>query len=367
MSMVSKREQERTLRVRPMRSLTIIVAFFLSSVAWAKGPNILPSTFNGWKLNQASVKTSSDPAAADPADFTVLKEYGFKDFQTGTYVRGDRKMQIKAARFSDASGAFGAFSFYRQPQMQVEQIGDRAASNNSRILFYRGNILVDVTLEQVTAMSAADLRALSEAMPLAQGQVAACPPCQGHLPKHWLRANSERYIVGPEALERLGVPIPAGLVDFSKGAEIEFGKYRSSSGEGSMTLIEYPTPQIAADRLRAVQAAALPGGPFFFKRSGPLLIAVNGNISESDAQSLLGMVNYDADVTPLQPRPGKPDPREDRGAFIVALILLVVVVLGVALVLSFAFGGLRLVAQKLFPNRVFDRDRAAEIIRLNLK
>jgi len=78
-------------------------------------------------------------------------------------------------------------------------------------------------------------------------------------------------------------------------------------------------------------------------------------------------VNYDADVTPLQPRPGKPDAREDRGAFIVALILLVVVVLGVALVLSFAFGGLRILAQKLFPNRVFDRDRAAEIIRLNLK
>ena len=77
MSMVSKREQERTPRVRAMRSLTIIVAFLLSSVAWAKGPNILPATFNGWKLNQASVKTSSEPAAADPADFTVLKEYGF--------------------------------------------------------------------------------------------------------------------------------------------------------------------------------------------------------------------------------------------------------------------------------------------------
>lgn len=350
-----------------MRNSIITVALLLSSVAWAKDPTILPPTFNGWKLNQASVKAGSDPAVADPADFAVLKEYGFNNFQSGTYARNDRKMQVKAARFADASGAFGAFTFYRQPQMQVEQIGDRAASNNSRILFYRGNILVDVTLEQVTAMSAADLRALSEALPLAQGHVAACPPCQGHLPKHWLRANSERYIVGPVALERLGVPIPAGLVDFSKGAEVEFGKYRSSSGEGNMTLIEYPTPQIAGDRLRAIQAAALPGGPYFYKRSGPLLIAVNGSIPESDAQSLLGMVNYDADVTPLQPRPDRTDSPQDRGRFVVALILLVVVVLGVALVLSFAFGGLRLVAQKLFPNRVFDRDRAAEIIRLNLK
>jgi hypothetical protein len=348
-----------------MRYWIVTIALLLSSLAWAKGPSILPSSFNGWKLSPASVKTSSDPAAADAADFAVLKEYGFTDFQSATYSRGGRMMQVKAARFADASGAFGAFTFYRQPQMQTEQIGDGATSNNSRILFHRGNILVDVTLQQVTAMSAADLRALAEALPLAQGQVAACPPCQGRLPKHSLRPNSERYIVGPVALDRLGVLIPASLVDFTKGAEVEFGKYHSSIGEGSMTLIEYPTPQIAGDRMRAIQAASLPGGPFFYKRSGPLLIAINGSISESDAQSLLGMVNYDADVTPLQPT--RPNPKEDRGAFVVALILLVVVVLGVALVLSLAFGGLRLIARKFFPNRVFGRHDAAEIIRLNLK
>jgi hypothetical protein len=347
-----------------MRHSIVIIAFFLSSMAWAKGPNLLPSTFNGWTLSPASLKTSPDASGADPADFAVLKEYGFTDFQSGTYTRNGRKMQVKAARFADASGAFGAFTFYRQPQMQTEQIGDRAASNNSRVLFYRGNILTDVTLERVTAMSAADLRALAEALPRAQGQVAACPPCQGRLPESSLSANTERYIVGPVALVRLGVPIPANLIAFDKGAEVEFGKYRISAGEGSMTLIEYPTPQIAADRLHAIQAASLSGGPFFFKRSGPLVMAVNGTLPESEAKSLLGMVNYDADVTPLQPRP---DPKEDRGGFIVALILLVLIVLAIALLLSLAFGGFRLLGQKFFPNKVFDRRDAAEIIRLNLK
>src|SRR5262249_53253184 len=161
----------------------------------------------------------------DPADSAVLKEYSFTDFQTGTYTRNDRKMQIKAARFADTSGAFGAFTFYRQQQMQVEKIGDRAASNNSRVLFYRGNILVDVALERVTAMSAADLRSLADVLPEPKGRASACPPCQGSLPKESLIANTERYIVGPVALERLGFPIPANLIDFSKGAEIEVGKY----------------------------------------------------------------------------------------------------------------------------------------------
>ena len=348
-----------------MRTSIVTVVILLNSLAWGKEPGILPSNFNGWKLSQATVRTSSDAAAADPADAAVLKEYGFSDFETATYTRNDRKMQIRTARFGDTSGAYGAFTFYRQPQMQEEKIGDRAASNNSRILFYRGNVLVDVALERVTAMSAADLRALAELLPEPKGRATACPPCQSSLPKQSLIANSERYIVGPVALERLGIPIPANLVDFSKGAEVEFGRYRSSIGEGGVTLIEYPTPQIAGDRLRAIQSAALPGGPFAYKRSGPLVVAVNGNIPEAEAQSLLAQVNYDADVTPLQRT--KPNLKEDRAAFIVALILLVVAVLVVALIFSLAFGGFRLLAQRLFPNRVFDRRNASEIIRLNLK
>lgn len=351
-----------------MRKLIIIV-FVLCSFAWAKEPaaskstSILPATFNGWKLNSASVRGGADPAAADAADFAVLKEYGFADFQSGAYTRGDRKMQVKAARFTDASGAYGAFTFYRQPQMQTEKIGDRAASNNKRILFDHANILVDVNVEQPSAMTAADLRALAEALPAAKGQVAACPPCQGRLPKDSFRANTEKYVVGPVALNRLGVPIPADLVDFAKGAEVEFGKYRAPGGEGSMILIEYPTPQIAADRMRAIQSATLPGGPFSFKRSGPLVMATDG-LPEAEARTLLGLVNYDADVTDLQP---KPAPRENRGTFVVALIVLVLIVLGVALVLSLAFGGFRVLSQRFFPSRGLERPEATEIIRLNLK
>ena len=42
-------------------------------------------------------------------------------------------------------------------------------------------------------------------------------------------------------------------------------------------------------------------------------------------------------------------------------------ILLVALIFGFAFGGIRIVAKRLFPNRVFDRPEDVEIIRLNLK
>lgn len=335
------------------------------SKANSQDATLLPSSFNGWQEEKSSVKAGSDPAAADGTDAPVLKEYGFANYESAAYTRNGRQMQIKAARFSDASGAYGAFTYYVQPQMQSEKIGDMGASNNRRILFYRGNVLVDATLDQVTAMSAADLRALADALPRPKGNTSALPTLPLNLPRQSLVRHSARYIVGPVALERQGVPIPAALVNFSVSPEVEFANYRSSNGSANLTLIEYPTPQIAAERLKAFQSAGLAGGPFYFKRTGPMLAAVNGNIPESEAQSLLASVNYDADVTWNQPT--KPNPRDNIGSILVAIITLIGMILLVALILGFAFGGVRIIAKKFYPDRFFDRPEDVEIIQLDLK
>jgi hypothetical protein len=342
----------------------LLVLLFWAGTAVAKEPRVLPRTFNGWQLIASSVKSGPDPAGVDPADASVLKEYGFAGFETAGYTRYGRTLQVKAARFNDASGAYGAFTYYLQPQMQKENIGDQGASNNKRVLFYRGNILVDATLEQLTAMSAEDLRALSAALPKPTAATSALPTLPGDLPKQSLIPETARYILGPIALDRLGVPLPSALIDFSMSPEVVFAQYRSSNGDASLTLISYPTPQIASERVKAMQTAGLPG-TFYFRRSGPLVGAVSGSIPQSEAESLLASVNYDADVTWNQPT--KPNPRDDPYSLALSLVLLIAFVLAVALIFGFAFGGVRLVTKKLFPNRVFDRPEDVEIIQLNLK
>lgn len=340
----------------------------LTGVAWgqSKSPaSPLPQTFSGWRIDAQSVKISRDPAVADATDAPVLKEDGFTGLETATYSRNGRKMQIKAARFNDATGAFGAFTYYVQPQMQVEKIGDRGASSNTRVLFFKGNILVDVSLEHLSAMSGADLRSLADALPRLTSENGKLPSLPANLPSQSLLRNTSRYIIGPEALARLGVPIPAQVIDFSKSAEVAVGKYKTSQGEAQVILVGYPTPQIARERMDAMQSASLAGGPFYFKRTGPYVVAVNGNIPADEAQSLLASVNYDADVMPLQPT--KPRPAEDRAGFVFALVMLCVITVLAALVFGFAFGGIRILANRMFPNRFFSRPESVEIIRLNLK
>lgn len=360
-----------------MKKIALLLAFCLASLAAATAApgngstNFLPAEFAGWQLS-GSPALSNDPAQADPAFASLLKEYGFREMEQAAYARSGRVMKIKAARFADASGAYGAFSFYKQPDMATEDIGDRAASANNRVLFLRGNIVVDVVLDRVTVMSAAELRDLAASLPLPSGTARDLPPVLGYLPKQARRANSIRYFMGPVGLSDISSPLSPQVVDFAKGAEVAMAQYATSAGsQGDATLmvISYPTPQIAAERTKAIDAALhttsqRENAASRVKRSGPLVALVSGQVSNSDARSLLDQVNYDADVTWNQNTFFSK--RDNIGNLLVGVILLVAILIGFALVAGLLFGGFRLLMKRLFPDRLFDRSKDVEIISLKL-
>ena len=82
---------------------------------------LLPQTFAGWELT-GKPQQASQPEAADDGDAGVLREYGFTRYEAATYTRDDGKMTAKAIEFGDATGAYGAFTFYRKPNMTQENI-----------------------------------------------------------------------------------------------------------------------------------------------------------------------------------------------------------------------------------------------------
>ena len=335
---------------------------------------ILPKQFGGWEM-RAPAKTSKDAGVADAVNASVLKEYGFTDFQSATYTRDDgRKLSIRAARFQDASGAYGAFTFYKSPEMLNEKIGDQASSLNNRVLFYSGNVLVDAVFDRLTAMSAAELRELAGLLPRPPGDAGKLPGLPAYLPKQSYVKNTAKYVVGPVALDKIGAPIPSQLVDFSSGAEVVLGNYNSSGGQATLMLINYPTPQIAAENLRKIQATqpqsadsgagASDSGPFFSKRTGPIVVIAAGPLSQSDGKSLLAAVNYDADVTWNENT--QLNKKNNLANLLVNIIILCFILIGFALVAGLAFGGLRILIKRFFPDRVFDRRDDMEFISLHL-
>jgi hypothetical protein len=326
---------------------------------------MLPDAFAGWTIT-GTATNSKDPSSVDSAQAGVLKEYGFTDSSEATYTNGDNKLTLKAARFQDATGAYGAFTYYRQPQMKVESVGTMAASSNERMLFFKANVLVEAKFLNVTAMSAASLREFADALPTAEGAAATLPSLPSYLPRNDLVPNTAKYVAGPLAYANTGLQISPQTVDFARGAELMTAKVRSDAGVADLVLVNYPTPQIAMDRIKAFQTANPKdqNATYAVKRSGPIVATVVGSISEGDARKLLSQVNYEAEVTWNEYTGlGKKD---NIGSIVVGAITLAFIVFTGSLGFGAIFGFGRVFFRKILPARFAPREEQAEFTRLHL-
>ena len=183
--------------------------------------------------------------------------------------------------------------------------------------------------------------------------------------------------MGPAALATLELPVTAEQVDFDASSELTLGRYQTPSGEATLVLISYPTPQLAAEHLRRIEAAhgvkdsgqggvatINGGGTFFDKRTGPIVAIASGGISDSDAKFLLGMVNYEASVTWNTPT-GNHEVH-DLYLLILNIVVLCAILAGLAIIAGVAFGGFRILMKRLYPDKVFDRPEQMEFISLHL-
>jgi hypothetical protein len=350
------------------------------SPAYGSTVAVLPPEFSGWQV-KGTVTRSDDPAAADAANEPVLREYGFQRLEKASYTRDDgRNLLIKAAVFADASGAYGAFTYYYSEEMGQETIGGQAAFLNNRALFYQGNVLVDAVFDRTSVMSASQLRQLAGLLPQPADNKDKLPSLPTRLPKATdknVEKNTTKYILGPVALDRVGSPLPSAMVDFNSGAEVVMARYAATAGDATLMLIEYPTPQIAAERLRQIDAShqitqQQPGvapildvGPFFDARTGPIIVIAAGPLSKSEARSLMSAISYEADVTWNENT--YVTKKDNLANFLFNAIVLCGIVVALALVAGVAFGGLRVLVKRYFPDSVFDRRETMEFISLHLE
>jgi len=243
------------------------------------------------------------------------------------------------------------------------------------VLFYRGDVLVDAQFSQASAMSVAQLRELAGLLPKPHGSAANLPTFIEFLPHRGYVANTQKYAAGPAALNAVSAPVSADLVDFGASSEVTLARYDMPSGEATLMLISYPTPQMAAAHLKKIDAAhqqqAQPGvatigsaGNYFYKRTGPIIAIASGSASDSDEKSLLGLINWEANVTWNEAT----DSHEVKDLYQLLLntVVLCAILGGLAIIAGIAFGGFRILMKRLYPDRVFDRPEQMEFISLHL-
>jgi hypothetical protein len=344
---------------------------------------LLPESFAGWE-SAGAAKKLTDATLADAANAAALKEYEFTDGALGEYKRGSETLSLRALRFHDASGAYGAYSFYRQNGWPKEEIGTGATSNKNQVLFWVGNTVVDANFSRISPMSGSELRELAAGLPLPEGGKALTPPILANLPQAKLDGQTTHYAVGPASYSGAGGVLPAELVGFDRGAEAVTANYSLRSGPAILTIIDYPTPQMAAVQETAIRAyidackradkqtqagwtKALQESDLVsleVRRSGPLVAVVAGDAVPDESHKLLATVHYESDLTSI------PQPMESEvaktGKLLLGITILVLICCGASLLLAFFLGGFRALyrmARGKPVSSVFD----VEFIRLNLR
>ncbi len=314
--------------------------------------SLLPEDFDGWAA-AGPIETLSDAAQADATNAAALKEYGFSFGAQANYKRDDDALTLRALHFEDASGAYGAYSYYRQNGWAKESIGAGAASDKNRVLFWRGDTVVDASYSRIGPMTAGELREIAKQLPVPTGNKALGPPILASLPQTSLAGQTTHYAEGPAGYAGAGGVLPPNLAGFDRGAEAVTANYDLASGPATLTILEYPTPQIAQSQETAIRAylkagsAAQPPRPkpltdsdqasLEVRRSGVLVAVVSGDAIPDESHRLLESVHFEAELTSI-PQPTESDV-EKTGRLLIGIAALVSVGALAAILLGFFLGG----------------------------
>ena len=313
---------------------------------------LLPDAFDGWVTTEDS-KVVTDAAQVDAASAAALKEYSFNAALVANYKRGSDTLNMRALRFDDTSGAYGAYTYYRQNGWPKEDIGTGGASDHNRILFWQGTTVVDATFSRIGPMTAGELREIAHRLPVPTGNRAMIPPILANLPQAKIDGQTTHYAEGPAGYAGSGGALPPGLVDFDKGAEAVTADYSLTSGKATLTIIDYPTPQIAEAQETAIRAylkagsQAQPPWPkpltdsdqasLEVRHSGPLVVVVSGDAVPDDSHRLLETVHFDASLTAV-PQPVESDVQV-TSRLLMSIAVLSIIGAAAAIVLGGFLGG----------------------------
>lgn len=301
----------------------------------------------------------------------VDREYGVTKLEIRTYRNGNQSLQALVEKAADPSSAYGLFSYYQTESMKPVKGMKLTVAGPDQAYLARGIFFVRVRRPTKPKMSEGEFRsaliAIGGAAPSADA-MALLPPS---LPSKGIIGGSQKYVLGPVAMQRAVPSLPANLVGFKQGAELQAADYQHNGRPMTLIFISYPTNTIARSRFgtmvknlginQKAGAAAIYG-----KLTNSYVLLVQNAQSKAIADGLMRRLSIKQVVSWDQPPPGKPVTVQ-MFHLILGNILLVSLLVGMAVLAGILLVFSRRLAAKWFPHSDWARGYEDSIIQLNLK
>jgi hypothetical protein len=265
---------------------------------------LLPAKFGPWQM-EGTAPSCPDCFHPDEAVVTVLKENGLTRANQQTYRQSNsaETLKLEAFQFADATGAYSAFTYLRGPAMKDlpadKRIGKGTASTGGgEFLVLSGTTVVRATASKARPTIVEELREMAVTLPKVGGPKGLSPLLPTYLPEKGLQADSVKYALGPLGFKAMGGVVPGEIVGFDKAAEVVMAKY---AGKGMLTLLLYPTPQIAGEHGRAIEAEmnrqGSAAGTVKLRREGPMVLLTTGAWGAAEAKQMVEGIHLRNELT----------------------------------------------------------------------
>jgi len=297
-----------------------------SILALLVAPCLLAASMLPDTIGAAHRAGEHQPALTDRA---VWDEYGLKTWEAATYKADRASFTVTAWQLGDPTAALAAFDWQRPENAMPSRLARLAAITKDGALVAMGQYLIQFAGYQPAAD---ELAACLES--LKNLDTTALPLLPGYLPTEGRVPNSERYITGPASLARFFPGIAPSVAGFHLDAEAQLGVFRSPKGALTMAIFNYPSPQIARQKVSEFEQT--PGA--MVKRSGPLIAVLLSPADRDMAESLLARVRWQAEVTRDEYVPTQ---RDNPGNLLLTIFKLIGILLLFAILSGLLLGATR--------------------------
>jgi hypothetical protein len=262
------------------------------AISTPAGP-LLPQSFGTWKHAATAAAPSVGYSLANE-NKQALEECGPQRSAVADYTSAGRTLHLEAIQFGDRTGAYSCFTLVERPSArESREAGVEIATAQGGALLITGDSLV--LASPATEADLPALRELAKVLPKPTGNQGVAPLLPSLLLQDHLIPGSIRYALGPASYAAEGGVLPANSLDWEKSAEAVMAAYQMKQGRETLTLLLYPTPQIASAITKRI-SAALPGlGSSFstagVRRENELVALASGPLPADAAQRMVGQVH----------------------------------------------------------------------------
>ncbi len=289
-----------------MKYIAILLFIFVIAVSTATAQiellsgSYFPAEFEFSELAKITAQENIEDSArlTKVEDKELITDVGFVKYARRAYTTPDKgTLSIEIFTLLDKRAAYSLQTLLRTGDLQDGPPGDIFTTTPNGLLFSHGRFWVRIKGAGVPA----DLiKRVAVSISNRMGTARSKPPSLiSHLPKSGFDRTSLRYYPGVTAFRAYSGKVGGTPLKIELDAEIAQARYTLNGRTGTLSLISFPTKEIAEDffaELSAQPAEKKGGEKSFAKKAGPIVGILVGPFDPASANRILGTIQYSYSV-----------------------------------------------------------------------